>query len=217
MGDQYKLDEAKLRFTALMSVLMLCLVASPAGAKPPAASRNITIIDPPPVLADLPENSTVIFGIVESVDVTLASSVMVDASGTGDFDLDHRAESKIRKGTRVNSFLLHFNPVEDTTNKIVASIEFPGEILGVIFTKALLIESNASLGSPSTDYRFVRDGGGFDSPRTLAVADFITDMTANSFSLEFNATNAVDQIRVVTMPTTGVRDKLTPGTSKSLL
>ena len=64
----------ELRFTGLISVLVLWLVSPPAAAVDADTSANITIIAPPDSLVEgVLESETMVFGVVESVDVTLGN------------------------------------------------------------------------------------------------------------------------------------------------
>lgn len=162
-----------------------------------STSASIEIISPPPSLAvNVLQNDSVIFGIVESENLTLTSNVSVNALGTGDFDLDNRAQGIIPMGAHVNSFLLHYDPSGTAGFSIDGAVEFSTQILGVIFTTNLLNESDNLLGSPLTDYTGSA-ARGFESPLHPSVADFVT-VGPTEASVIFNTTIVNDQVRVVT-------------------
>jgi hypothetical protein len=141
------------------------------------------------------QSDTEIFGITESVGLTLVSNVSVDAVSVGDWNRDLRDPGTIYAGTHVNSFLLHFDPYIPSGVYIEGTVEFSSDILGVIFTGDLLNASDSILGSPSTTYA-PNLARGFEPPGTL-VEDFIT-VEPTGTTVVFNATAAYDQVRVIT-------------------
>lgn len=163
----------------LSSLLVLLCVACGSCPAPAAISGGtVMVIAPPLNVGNNNQQSSVLLGFNERQNQLLAADLQTDQPGT-----------PILAGMRVSSHYLIFDP--QGTSSIVGTAEFDGDILGVISSRDMLIESDF-LGAVGTNYL---------SPnlRGLEAGDIVTITGLRSISVDFTASTPGDYIRVITV------------------
>lgn len=148
------------------------------------------------------DNTTYIFQ--EQMDLTLASDLEVDIAGDGGFaGLGDPGSETVSAGTRVDSYIVHFDPTGATQSDFVRqegmSVTFDTQILGIIGKTAGLDATDNVLGDSGSTYTPVVFRGTWDNAAGLNYDDFIT-VSGNTatFSWESRADFA-EQFRIVTL------------------
>ena len=144
------------------------------------------------------ESSTVIAILDEGISV-LPGDVFVNAFGVGIHDFTAPPYLLVPAGTRVQSYLVHFDPVGASFATLTGGVFFdPGEtIIGVQTHTPLLYTTDGPLGDPMATYPdvFIE----FRAFETLPGTDTVTlppDMGSASFTLF--AELGVDEARILT-------------------
>ena len=163
-----------------------------------SASGDITIVPPPPSVAHQQyESSTEIRAFGERSNVTLLNSVQTDISTAGFYDdSTPLTPSTIPVGAIVDSYLLHFDPVDSTTTYSYGngSITFNQDILGIIIQTALLPETDASLGLPEVTYPSTPNDRGLE----LFEDNIELNPDLRTVSVHFEANLKIEQVRIIT-------------------
>lgn len=144
------------------------------------------------------------FLFTENLDLNLGYDVFVNFSGPGDYDNFLRNEPatiQINAGTRVSSYVLHFDTPDSTASSVSVSITFGDPILGIISSTPDLLATDNTLGLAAVQYETIRYGRGLEG---IDVIDpFIIDtvnISANRKTITANlgVTDGLDNIRIVT-------------------
>jgi len=133
------------------------------------------------------QSSTEIRAYHESV-VTLGSALAVDRIGTA-----FTTSGNIAGGTTVETYLLHADPPGSTPTLFSGSITFDTPILGLIFSDSRLNGTDSSLGVSGVTYY-----NGASRGLELGSDSFTISGNTLTFSGQFNASTAVDEIRILT-------------------
>jgi hypothetical protein len=178
--------------------LALVATAAPAARAGLVLSGAITQISPPP--SDIqdapgePQSNTTAFIWSERTGLTLSSPVSVDLTTTGTANAGNNyrpSPGTIAAGTKVDTYLLHSDPVGSGAQNYVFSITFDTKILGVIDTISGLAATDSTLGSPTTTYP------GASTSRALELPDTLVWVSNNGLTLNFTTSTAVDEARIL--------------------
>lgn len=144
--------------------------------------------------------SSVAAGTIEGDDsalVILERNDTLDSSLTVDHLQATGMAGALAEGTPFASYLIHFDPIGTPagTESVVGSVTFAGDVLGIIWSDALLTTSDGPLGSIG-EYELGGRGGG------IGVGEFVTvspDGKTLNFMLSASG-DAISQLRVLTTP-----------------
>jgi prepilin-type processing-associated H-X9-DG protein len=130
--------------------------------------QDVAAMDPPPSVkigsGGALESNTQIREFREQKNATLSSSIKVNIAGPGYYDSYAKMTGgSVDAGTRVNCYFLHFDPVGSSGAEVCGSMNFTGEIVGVICRDAELDASDATLGNPGTVYPTGTRSRGFEN------------------------------------------------------
>jgi hypothetical protein len=185
--------------SVMLALGMLLWCATPTGASIIATSGDMTeIAGPVSFLAGETESSSTIF-IFDEGTTLLTEDVFVNAFGVGTHDGSAPPYLIIPAGTRVNSYLVHFDPVGTSFTTLTGTVYFEaGEtILGVQTHTPLLYATDGLLGDPSATYPTAFDE--FRAFETLPGTDTVTlPVAMDSASFTLFAELGVDQARILT-------------------
>jgi hypothetical protein len=138
--------------------------------------------------------------VTERAGVKLAAPVTVDAVKAGFYGSVSslpKPKPKIAKGTLVDSFLLHSDPVGQSAallgNHLPLRVSFDSNILGVIVSDSSLNGSDAALGAPGVLYPVFPNRGLELAPFN----DHFTIVDRHTVSLFINTSTYVDEVRFV--------------------
>lgn len=167
--------------------------ASGPGPEIPIVSNGGILIDPPPDLSpgSLPlDSNTNTFVFVESGCTVLANSITVNRSSAGAFNGNSDQQTQIPAGTKVCSYYVHGDRLDNDGRLQGKATFMTNTILGLIYRSA---EFNATsfLETPGTNYDYGPMEGG----------DFMTlDLTPGSNMVTWNMRfgGVTDQIRIIT-------------------
>jgi prepilin-type processing-associated H-X9-DG protein len=127
---------------------------------------------------------------------TLPADVSVDASSPGTYTGSGGSGSPIRAGTAVDVFYVHFDPVGSQNAEIYNGVvRFGGTILGVIYTKGKLDETDRTLGKAGVQYPTGQKSRNFENG-----ADIITLTEGmDTFVINrFHSTFPGENVRIIT-------------------
>jgi hypothetical protein len=159
------------------------------------------------------ENDNAVAVFLERTNVQLAEDWegLFTIAGRRYGDADHDlADGVVRAGTRVDSYLIHLDPVGSWRGKPMwcrGGIRFPRPILGVIHGTERLLRSDAVFGAPDTLYPASDRGIENDvDPDVQAYKEYV-QIGADRRTLRFEmaASETIDQVRVIIE---GVTDSL---------
>jgi hypothetical protein len=174
-----------------------------AGASPAAALSTsgavVQIAPPASVLLGALESTSEIRLFAEAQGVVLSGALTVDVRAPGFYDeTTDLTPGTIAAGTRVWSWLLHFDTAGNTSAHLSGAITFDRKILGLIFLDGSLDASDAAVGLGTTAYP-----AGFTARGTelgpSAAGDKL-EILAGRRTLDVNRLNValgIDQVRVV--------------------
>jgi PEP-CTERM motif len=198
-------------FSRLFATGFLCgtIAVSPSAfADIVSTSGEVQLISPPASakLGELTSDST-IFGFRERNNVLLAGDLAVDGTGAGTFV--GPVGGSVLAGTRVASYLFHSNTASNlgSGTSLNGSVTFGTDILGIIFSRALLNGTDDLLGFPSTIYPSGDPDSGWrelESPGNVAACGLNTNdcvsVSADLHTLNFlwSTGQYIDEMRVVT-------------------
>lgn len=108
---------------------------------------------PPDLRAGVLESSQHIFVVPERRNVVLSEELDVQVGRAGVYRATG-TPAVIKAGQRVDSYILHCDPVGSSWAlvRLAGQIQFPRPILGILTKNSALARSDASLGSPGTQY-----------------------------------------------------------------
>jgi hypothetical protein len=161
-------------------------------------SGAVTVISPPTsVVQGQTESDTQVFAFFERTRLlTSLLTVNIDSPGFYDATLDLPTPSPvIAPGTRVDSYLVHFDAVGSQRVELTGSITFDVPVLGIMVNNLLMVQSDPILGNSSTAYPQTDGFRGLDFDFADTIA-FSSDRKTVDLALVTNA--FVDQIRIVT-------------------
>lgn len=164
---------------------------------------SVTFLPVPPTSVDdsALESNTEIIVFKESQNIPLSTAISVSDLAPSGSSL-RNPEAPLPAGQAVTSHLIHFDPVGTSNNiTLSGSVTFSDDIMATIFDPPLLNASDAVVGVPGTIYSTAINRG-LDGP-----SDSISlspDRRTLNFALQ--ATNGVDQIRVITAGSVEVID-----------
>jgi hypothetical protein len=153
------------------------------------------------------ENNDIAWLFTERLSLTLSQDEIVNAVNPGVYDSDRDlGEFTIRRGTVVNVYLLHSDPIGEPRDPRVysGSITFPFRILGVMATGRRLRFTDSRLGNPGTQYAQSDTYRGYElgdwSRQSWGPERF--SISPDGFTLEFvcGTTTVVDELRILTVP-----------------
>lgn len=187
--------------------MILAGLAASASAQVGNFIGNVGLDNAPPSLAmQAYESNSMISLISERTSWKLTNDLVVDATGTGLYDASSLlSPSAIAKGTKVDSWILHSDPVGVITswdNSIVlgGGVTFDRKILGVIVLDSTLDASDAEVGSPGTLYS-ISSHRGLELDLTCPILKydaFTISADERSISMIFHTDRNGDEIRVIT-------------------
>lgn len=178
---------------AVVTCSLLLLSGMCAQAIPTSWTEAIELVAAPASLVEGElESSTDIRLIWEQQDLVLTDDLLVNLSQPGSYDryTFNSTPAVISAGTRVSSYLLHFDPIDFTLATLSGSVTFNSPILGVIVQNPALNASDPILGAPGTTYP------GW-SPLSGSDLLWLT-LTMDSISVSLAADYQVDQVRIIT-------------------
>ena len=184
------------------------------GASVIAESGAVLFESPPPLVsAATGESNTAINFFTERTDLALPTTTPIDITPGSSFPTNYDGTanltpSTLAAGTAVDSYFMYSNPVGEP-NKIynyTASLTFSAPILGVIVTPNTLTETNASLGAPGTTYETSGASDGLEN-----TDDRVELVRPSTIYLDFETTNDIDSIRIITAATPGTSASGTSG------
>jgi uncharacterized protein (TIGR03382 family) len=149
------------------------------------------------------ESDTEIRALAERQGVLLADALPVDITVPGQYGAGgtpNISPGAISAGTRIDSYLVHFDTIPDQSVSAGGSVTFDSAILGMLVRAQALIETDSLVGLPGAlypqgdargwEFQQPEQGGGLDS------LTFSADRQTISFELRNGA--RVDQIRILT-------------------
>lgn len=156
---------------------------------------------PENVEADKLESDDFILLFEEQAAVTLARPLPVTFSDPGRYDLFRGKSKRLAAGTRVSSYLLHFDSIMRNGRshrlRLDGSVTFPRPILGVIAAGKQLLYTDRLLGHPETAYGDIRSRG-LDSNLRDNTYDIVTlSEDRLTLDLSFSVRKSCDQLRVL--------------------
>ena len=181
--------------------ILLLLFGTSARAGYLSETGMIKVVAPPPsVVLGAFQSDSDIQTFIEQQRLVLTSSVKVDDTASGTFTSDASLVSgTIAANTSVDSYFFHSDPV--SANQIFSgSVTFTTAILGVIVLSDSLSATDSLLGHPGTTYPTGDGGRGLELSTTQ---DFFTlSADKKTLTFQFNTHENVDEVRVLTAPTT---------------
>ncbi|GMR23869.1 MAG: hypothetical protein BMS9Abin37_2343 [Acidobacteriota bacterium] len=165
---------------------------------------DVDIIAPPPsVVLGALEDDQLTRVFLEQSALILGSDVDADVMSPGAVDeAVDLTPGTIFSGTRVDSYLLHFDPLSDSGASSGGSVTFNRDILGILVQTSSLDATDALLGALATtyqlnDFRGV-EGLGF-AAEGVTVNDVVTlSADFRTIGFDFSTTSRIDEIRVIT-------------------
>ncbi len=185
---------ARVSANLLAGLALVAAAATPARAGLILAGQ-ITQISPPAndIQGSDPQSNTTAFIWNERTALTLSSNVAVDMAMPGMSDSGNNYQPSagtVAAGTRVDTYLLHADPVGAGGQTYDFSVTFDQPILGIIDTISGLAGTDSMLGSPATIYP------GASTDRALESADTLV-WASNDLTLHLATSSFVDEVRVL--------------------
>ncbi len=151
----------------------------------------------------------------EAMELTQGVYVNITEDGTYDKNSDEIGTATISKGTWVESYFLHMDPVgEPSTSKCLkGSVTFDEDILGLVVFNSELEGSDGLLGHPDTIYPAQGSDAGrrVELPGELSSDDVVV-LEGNTLTVTLCVHNEwSDQVRVLTQGTVDVEIDIKPG------
>ncbi len=156
---------------------------------------------PTSLCMDALEHNEFIRLLLERTDVVLKTDTKVSVVEAGIYESFGQLSGTLPAGTMVDSYLLHWDPVDTPDSHTMASgrVTFRRPILGVIIRFDDLIATDALLGIPNVNYP-VKGDGRLESFRQSQTGDKFTlseDRQTLEVTLQARKTNGLDQIRIL--------------------
>ncbi len=196
-GDRRHLD-IDFETSSSSDQLRIITLATPGAEVPFLHNTSLGLIAPPAsVVVDQTQSSTVAFLFPESSGLVLTAPLDVDLTTPGSYATQASVTpGTIAAGTRVRSWLIHFDPVGGANQTVDATVTFDHEILGLAILVPSLEASDAVVGDASVAY----PAAGSDPNRSVELAnqDEIRWGDDNrSLELILTAGTGTDQVRVI--------------------
>lgn len=172
------------------------------AAAAPGAGGAIVLVPemPPSLVIKQYEHETEVRLIKEQASFELPSSISVDLAGPGGWGWGTSNDApagSIAAGTTVDSYILHYDPVDDAASYIFDStVSFQGQILGVITNSGKLKSSDAIVGVPTTAY----DQGGARGFEQGAEGCALSDDMRQLEIIRFKTPGYMEEARIFTEP-----------------
>ncbi|HUT08854.1 MAG TPA: DUF1559 domain-containing protein [Thermoguttaceae bacterium] len=127
---------------------------------------------------------------------TLPSDISVDASSPGTYTGSGGSGTTIPAGTPVDVYYLHFDPVGKQRAEIYNGVvRFGGSILGVIYTKGKLDETDGTLGKSGVQYPTGQSSRNFENGAdVITLTEGMDTFVINRFQSTFPGEN----VRIIT-------------------
>ncbi len=188
------------RFTSLLaSWVGTALLAGPASASIIGMTGALVEISPPgSVELGALESNSEIYAFAEMLGLMLEGDLAVDITSPGSYSsADDLTPGFIFPEMPVDVYFLHSDPVGGDTVKLVGSITFDQDILGIIVLSASLDATDFILGFPGTVYPTGLSGRGLDFAGTNF--DILTlSEDRRTINVDWRTGFKVDQIRIIT-------------------
>lgn len=183
--------------SAFLAAFMLVAVA---GANVSGTTGDIVeIAAPSSVVHHTLESNSDIQLFSESRGVVLSKKLRVDVPGVQASDNRNRPKNGvIPKGTEVNSYMLHSDPVERPRRavKYEGTVTFDEVVLGIVVKSSKLRKTDAELGSGVTDYP---DGLLLRGLELNSRGDSVKlSRDGHKVTVKFRTSAFIDQIRIIT-------------------
>lgn len=172
------------------------------ASKPSEGDENVEALGAPtPSLQfNLVENTQSAKVYQEQAGYILPKPLIVEITESGTYSKHSSCvPATIAAGTRVDSYLLHYDPVgaDEQTEFATAKMKFWGEVLGIIVQTNRLAAADKIVGLPATNYDGNRTLRGLeDGQDVISLSDDNHTVTMERYSTG----TAIDQIRVITSP-----------------
>ena len=182
-------------FLASYLSLVHCAAVS-AGIVGQTGAINTTAPHPPRLLFDDLESDTQMWVWQEQEDLELPADLHLDITEDGICARnDDLSPGIIPAGTHINSYLFHFDRDEVTILYLEGSITFAEDIVGIIALYDPLRESDYVLGTLEASAYSTNP----DRQIELLPQDYIT-LAGSTLWLDMCASNAIDEMRIITVP-----------------
>jgi hypothetical protein len=182
-----------------MGFALVALAAPPSRADLVVSGAIVQISAPPSdVQNNDPMSNDHAFIWSERSALVLPTAVSVDMTKIGTSDSSNNyspSPGTIPAGTRVDSYLIHSDPMGSGQQNYVASVTFDTPILGIIDTINGLASTDSLLGNPGTIYPGASTDRGLESP------DSLVWVSNNGLTLNFTTSTFVDEARVIVADT----------------
>jgi hypothetical protein len=179
----------------LLGFALVVLAAPPSRADLVLSGAIVEIAAPPSdVQGSDPMSNDHVFIWSERSALALPTAISVDMTKIGTSDSGNNyspSPGTIAAGTRVDSYLIHSDPVGSGPQNYVASVTFGTPILGIIDTINRLASTDSLLGNPGTTYP------GASTDRTLEAPDSLVWVSNHGLTLNFTTGAFVDEARVL--------------------
>jgi prepilin-type processing-associated H-X9-DG protein len=164
-----------------------------------SGAGSVVIADKPPSSLQLNvSESSSVFVFPEQLDLVLPCAISVDLSKPGTIaSKDAASPGSIPAGTRVDSYLLHYDPPGKDGEVHNVKVAFAGKILGVIIFTQGLRDSDGLLGVVGTTYDKKASARGMEPGAEI--------VTLSADMLTFNVdrlivTGVMEEARIITEP-----------------
>jgi len=193
-----------LNFYKILTVLSLLVFnCNTSQASITGVSGNVQLIaSPSSVILGALQSDTTIFGFNEVQNYTLTSDLFINGNGAGlHVGTGNAATNFITSGATINSYFFHVDSVSTDFSRFAGTISFDSNILGIIFERNELNNSDSILGAIATNYPIDQNRNFEAGQCGTAVYDCAT-ISANlrEITLDLSTTSQIDQIRVITSP-----------------
>jgi len=173
-----------------------------------STSGDVTLISAPTSVGiNALQSDSDLFGFSEVQNFTLLSDTYVNGTGSGLFTgTGNPATEMITAGTSVDSYLFHVDSVTATpATRFFGDVTFGTDILGIIFERSELNQTDLTLGFAGTFYPGIEANSSFREFEfgTAGCGVGIFDCATISgdlrtLILDMGTTTQIDQIRVIT-------------------
>jgi len=196
------------RMLGLLALLALT-PAHPALAGIVTTTGAISRISPPSsVEQDRLESDGEMGIFIERAGHVTTATMLVNASESGTYDeTADLTPALIPSGAIVDSYFLHFDPVSAVV-ELEGTVRFDTPIVGLMILDFALGYSDFELGAPMVSYTSARDRG-LELDKNPDEFEISSDFLTLNISLQ--ASNVLDQVRIVTLSNVVITFENTPG------
>jgi hypothetical protein len=179
----------------LMGFALVALLAPPSQAGYVLSGAIVQISAPASdVQGSDPTSNDHAFIWSEQSALVLPMSISVDMTKIGTSDASNNyspSPGTIASGIRVDTYLIHSDPVGSGSQNYVGSVTFDTPILGIIDTINGLASTDSILGNARTTYP------GASTDRGLESLDSLVWVSNNGLTINFTTSTFVDEARVI--------------------